>query len=257
MTKLTWYGILEEQQKDFIQRLKSYLSGYDPESPGSPVTLSCLEHDFYEQCECHYSEVIKIDYPYEQFEEEINEHSDEMTRKFFDPSAGKEPEYYYVNNKIGKLGEEAIKVCLGNLVSNVDYQISSCGDGGSDFHLVSNTSIKLQVKTRIRTRISQREKHKINEQGYCYYDYQLNSRDNIEGLDKIAWKIKPEEVRNNSILVCVLMLNNIAGDEIIGQGYSLAIAGFKPTDMINNGESIKMKDLFYGGGIRAYLKSIS
>jgi hypothetical protein len=46
------------------------------------------------------------------------------------------------------------------------------------------------VKTRIRTRISQREKHKINEQGYCYYDYQLNSRDNIEGLDKIAWENK-------------------------------------------------------------------
>lgn len=257
MTKLTWHGILEAQQKDFIQRLKSYLSGYEPESPGSPVTLSCLEHDFYEQCECHYSEIIEIHYPFPQFEEDIDNHSYQMIDKFPPQSNDYSYEDCYASNKIGKLGEEAVKVCLGNLVSNIDYQIYSCGDGGIDFYLASNKSIKLQVKTKAISRIFQREKDEINERGICDYDYRLNSRDNIDELDTIKWSINSKEVKNNNLIVCVLMLNTVAGDEITGQGYSLVIAGFKPTDMINNRESIKIKDLFYGGGIRAYLESIS
>jgi hypothetical protein len=257
MTKLTWHGILEAQQKDFIQRLKSYLSGYEPESPGSPVTLSCLEHDFYEQCECHYSEIIEIHYPFPQFEEDIDNHSYQMINKFPRQSNYYSYEDCYANYKIGKLGEEAVKICLDKLVSKVDYKIDELGDGGSDFYLASNKSIKLQVKTKVRSRIYQREKDEINERVVCYYDRRLNSRDNIDELDNIKWSINSKEVKNNSLIICVLMLNPVAGDEIIGQGYSLAIAGFKPTDMINNRESIKIKDLFYGGGIRAYLESIS
>ncbi len=258
MTKLSWSRFLELQQKEFIERLKSYLSGNHPESPGSPVTLSRLVHDFDQQCECHYSELIKIYYPHEVFAEEIEDYSYQMADYYYDEEHEKyEYEDYYANYKIGKLGEEAVKICLGNLISNVDYQIHEFGDGGSDFYLASNKNIKLQVKTKVRSRILQRKIYEMGEEFDWYqhqHDFWINSRDEIDKIDNISWSINEKEVNNNKILICVLMLDDVIGDKIEGRGYSLVMAGFKPTDMINDIKSIKMKDLFYSGGIRGYLE---
>jgi hypothetical protein len=259
MTKLSWQGILESQQKDFIQRLKAWLNGNHPESQGSSVTLSRLDYNFSEQCESYYSEAINIYYPFEYFIG-LDDFCQEMANYYYYYNDNKNYEYEdcYANYMMGKIGEKAVKICLGNLISDMDCQIHEFGDGGSDFSLTSNKNIKLQVKTRARARILQRQAYEMNEDSDWYYhDCSINSQDKINEIDNIAWSISKKEATNNKVLVCVLMLNTVAGSKIICEEYSLLIAGFKPTDMINNSQSIKMKELFYGGGIRSYLESPS
>jgi len=258
MTKLSWHGILESQQKDFIQRLKAWLNGNHPEAPGSSVTLSHLDYDFYEECESYHSEIINIYYPYEHFIG-LDYFCQKMADYYHYHYYNKNYEYEdcYANYLVGKIGEQAVKICLGALISDVDDKIHKFGDGGSDFSLTSNKNIKLQVKTRARARILQRKTYEMNDMDWYHYDCCINSQDKINEVDNISWSINEKEVTNNKVLICVLMLNKVAGNQIrMREGCSLLIAGFKPTDMINNIQCIKMKELFYGGGIRSYLESL-
>jgi hypothetical protein len=258
MTKLSWQGILESQQRDFIQRLKAWLDDHHPQSQDSSVTLSHLDYDFSEQGESYHSEIINIYYPLENFLP-LNDFCEKMTNHYCHDNDKLEYEDYYANYLMGKIGEQAVKICLGALISDVDCQIYESGDGGSDFSLTSNKNIKLQVKTRARARIIQREAYEMNDNSdWYYYDCSIHSQDKINEIDNnIAWSISEKEAKLNEVLICVLMLNKVVGDKIMGAEKSLLIAGFKPTNMIKNRQCIKMKELFYGGGIRSYLESLS
>ncbi|MEW5859105.1 MAG: hypothetical protein AB1861_17250 [Cyanobacteriota bacterium] len=141
---------------------------------------------------------------------------------------------YFQKQLTGKLGELAVKIFLGNLVSNLNYVIGKGGDGGSDFCLSTNPTIRLQVKTRLgRT-------------------------------DHIEWQFSKEELDKNAILVCLSIqepVNNYQDE------YNLCMAGFMPTylmidkpmELIKGKLYVKIKaiDLLYGGGIKDYLQSIS
>jgi hypothetical protein len=189
----------------------------------------------------------------------LDDFCQEMVNYYYHCNDQYEYEYNYVNYMMGKIGEQAVKICLGGLISDVDCQIHEFGDGGSDFLLTSNKNIKLQVKTRARARIIQREAYEMNDNSdWYYYDCSIHSQDKINEIDNnIAWSISEKEAKLNEVLICVLMLNKVVGDKIMGAEKSLLIAGFKPTNMIKNRQCIKMKELFYGGGIRSYLESLS
>ncbi len=55
----------------------------------------------------------------------------------------------FINNLKGKLGEEIVKRCLGDFITEVDYQLKIGGDGKVDFTLSSDISKGIQVKTRV------------------------------------------------------------------------------------------------------------
>jgi tetratricopeptide (TPR) repeat protein len=54
----------------------------------------------------------------------------------------------FINNLKGKLGEEVVKIRLENFITEVDYEERLGGDGKVDFTLNSNPSFGIQVKAR-------------------------------------------------------------------------------------------------------------
>ena len=99
----------------------------------------------------------------------------------------------------GKLGEEVVKIRLGDFVTEVDYEKYSGGDGKVDFTLTANSSIGVQVKTRY---------------GNC---------------DQVQWTIDKEEIEKNAVLVCILCQEEFSEME---KEYCFIMAGFLPTNMI-------------------------
>lgn len=172
-----------------------------------------------------------------------------------------EYEDYYVNCKIGKLGEEAVKRYLGKSISNVDYKLHNYGDGGTGFYLTRDKNIKLQVKTKSIFRYYQREFERLRDDlDYQYIIDRHFEESASKEIDKIHWSINQKEVNSNKISICILLLDPGMGNKINFKSnkYKFVMAGFKPTDMINNPKDIKikMKDLFYSGRIRGYLESL-
>lgn len=131
----------------------------------------------------------------------------------------------FINNLKGKLGEEVVKIYFGDLITEVDYEKRLGGDGKVDFTLTSDPSIGIQVKAR------------------------------HGDIDTVKWWVSKEEVEKNSVLVCVLIQEQVNEAQ---SKYNLVLAGFLPTDMIDvNYEKVSfgIDSLLYAGGLHSYLLS--
>jgi uncharacterized protein YjbI with pentapeptide repeats len=130
----------------------------------------------------------------------------------------------FINNLKGKLGEEVVKARLGNFITEVDYKKRIWGDGKVDFTVTSVSDVGIQVKTR------------------------------HGNIDTIRWEISSEEVEKNSVLVCILIQEEVSESQL---EYHLNLVGFLPTNMIelkNGKASVAANELWYGGGLRSYLE---
>lgn len=120
---MDWTTLLESQQADFIERLKSghlLHSG----SEGQHSELTVISGDRLDQ---------------------LRDFCWEMAEKY---KRNKPVRQLFINNMKGKLGEEVVKARLGNFVTEVDYEKKIGGDGKVDFTLKSNSYIGIQVKAR-------------------------------------------------------------------------------------------------------------
>ncbi len=158
-----------------------------------------------------------------------------------------------VNYRIGKLGEMAVKIYLGSLISNVDYNIYPVGDGGTDFYLNSNPEIKIQVKTRILNRIPYQRKIDTDPTELAQLNqYQQQKINN--NLDRLLWSISSKEKQLNQIIIFVIIVDQIGGNELLENSlYNFVLAGFLPINTGLNLHQIKLKDMYYLGGIKFYI----
>jgi tetratricopeptide (TPR) repeat protein len=132
----------------------------------------------------------------------------------------------FINNMKGKLGEEVVKIRLGDFVTEVDYEKRIGGDGKIDFTLTSDSSIGIQVKAR------------------------------YGNFDTIKWSISREEIEKNAVLVCILCQEEFSEME---KDYRLIMVGFLPTNIIKsafNEAIVGIDELLYSGGLRGYLDSL-
>ncbi|MEM1168741.1 MAG: hypothetical protein AAGJ08_06575 [Cyanobacteria bacterium P01_H01_bin.35] len=268
MPEINWMTILESQQDEFIIKLKERMPAF---------TRS--EYDFDEAIHLY----SLVDYGclgQDELEEKLNWFCQELTYKY-------NQDYFpdkFMNYKMGKIGEESVKQYLGELISNVNYELYEWGDGGNDFYLTSNKSVSLQVKTKCFSRNFKKYINcevDENEDFYSLYmDYVNLEHDECQKiLDGVKWKISEKEQKKNQICIFVLLLNQVVGDEMpnyvdikeidkevvshINQAvgnfqcnciYSSILCGFKPTDLLKPDTYIYLKDLFSIGGLKGYLK---
>ncbi|WP_371718568.1 GUN4 domain-containing protein, partial [Anabaena sp. UHCC 0204] len=199
---MDWTTILKAQQTDFIQRLKS------------GELLHCEKEGQHSELTVISGERLK----------QLRDFCWEMANKFKQQYDVKN---IFFNNMKGKLGEEVVKIRLGDFVTEIDYEKRIGGDGKIDFTLTSDSSIGIQVKTR-----------------YGYFD-------------KVQWTIDREEIEKNAVLVCVLCQEEFSDME---KEYGLIIAGFLPTNMMKStGDKtlVGIDELLYPGGLRGYLENLS
>ncbi|MDJ0519570.1 MAG: hypothetical protein QNJ74_26005 [Trichodesmium sp. MO_231.B1] len=181
----------------------------------------------------------------------------------------------FINYKIGKIGEESVKQYLGELISDIDYELYEWGDDGKDFYLASNKSVGLQVKTTCFDRTWENTFYSdLYRCGFSeddYFDLKEDFYRNLEHdkcekvlKNKIKWQINKQELSKNQICIFVLLLNQVVVDRIchnfdminglIDVSYISILCGFKPTDLLEPDTDIYLKDLFYIGGLKGYLK---
>lgn len=75
-------------------------------------------------------------------------------------------------------------------------------------------------------------------------------------VETTQWKISQEEAKKNVALVCVLIQEEPSEAQ---SEYHLVMAGFLPTYLIklkDNSASLRIRDLFYSGGLRGFLESL-
>ncbi|WP_228037240.1 tetratricopeptide repeat protein, partial [Cuspidothrix issatschenkoi] len=199
---MDWTTILKAQQTDFIQRLKSGdLLHCEKEGQHSELTVISGERL-----------------------QQLRDFCWEMANKFKQQYDVKN---IFFNNMKGKLGEEVVKIRLGDFVTEVDYEKYSSGDGKIDFTLTSDPSVGIQVKTRY---------------GNC---------------DQVQWTINREEIEKNAVLICILCQEEFSDTE---KEYGLIVAGFLPTNMIKSVDDktlVGIDELLYPGGLCGYLESLS
>jgi len=120
---IDWTVTIKAQQADFIARLES----------------GCLLHC---ALEGKHSELTVI--PGGKLNQ-LGNFCWEMAEKYNRMSPVRD---VFINNLKEKLGEEVVKLRLGNLVTEVGYEKRIGGDGQVDFTLTSDASIGIQVKAR-------------------------------------------------------------------------------------------------------------
>lgn len=268
MPEINWMTILESQQDEFIIKLKHRMPAFTDS-----------KYDFDEAIHLYAGEYPSVFDDLLDLEEQMNCFCEELTYKYND-------DYFpdrFINYKIGKIGEESVKQYLGNLISDVNYELYKWGDDGKDFYLRSNKSVNLQVKTTCFSRFLEQDIDcEIDEFIYELYGGYVNLEHNLcqKFLDRVKWKISEKEQKKNQICIFVLLLNPVVGDIIpsyvdiyeidkdlilypmitnssfsqIDVSYSSILCGFKPTDLLKADTDIYLKDLFYIGGIKGYLK---
>ncbi|MDH6107158.1 tetratricopeptide repeat protein, partial [Anabaenopsis tanganyikae CS-531] len=121
---MDWQTILQAQQKDFINRLKSG-NLFQCDHPGQHGELTVITSDRLPQ---------------------LRRFCWDMANKYKGSSSHIRD--LFVNNMKGKLGEEVVKTRLGDLLTEVDYEQYQGGDGKVDFTLAADSSIGIQVKAR-------------------------------------------------------------------------------------------------------------
>jgi tetratricopeptide (TPR) repeat protein len=199
---MDWITILKAQQTDFIQRLKS------------GDLLHC-------QKEGQHSELTVISGDRLQ---QLRDFCWDMAEKYRRTSSNPIRDVF-INNMKGKLGEEVVKIRLGDFVTEVDYEKRIGGDGKVDFTLTSDSSIGIQVKAR------------------------------YGNFDTIKWSISQEEIEKNAVLICILIQEEVSEAQ---NEYHLVLAGFLPTNIIKStGDKtlVGIDELLYPGGLRGYLEN--
>ena len=201
---MDWTTILKAQQTDFIQRLKSGdLLHCEKEGQHSELTVISGERL-----------------------QQLRDFCWDMAEKYRRTSSNPIRDVF-INNMKGKLGEEVVKIRLGDFVTEVDYEKRIGGDGKIDFTLTSDSSIGIQVKAR------------------------------YGNFDTIKWSISREEIEKNSVLVCILIQEEVSEAQ---SEYNLILAGFLPTNIIKSfgtKTSVGIDELLYPGGLRGYLESLT
>jgi len=120
---MDWMTLLESQQTDFIQRLKSgHLLHCDIEGQHSELTV--ISGD-------------KLT--------DLRKFCWDMVEKY---KRNSQAHHVFLNNLKGKLAEEVVKARIVDLVNEVDYEKRFGGDGKVDFTLTSSPDIGIQVKLR-------------------------------------------------------------------------------------------------------------
>ncbi|MGD1805334.1 hypothetical protein ACP6PL_07815 [Dapis sp. BLCC M126] len=266
MPEINWMIILESQQDEFILFLNYNIRTF---------TRSRGIYNF-----DGVTHLEAVCYGDDEKEKQMNWFCEELTYKYYGYRYDFPDEF--INYKIGKIGEESVKQYLGELISDIDYKLYEWGDGGKDFYLKNNKSVSLQVKTTCFDRTLENDFCSVlNEHGLdeCEYfewkedDYVNLKHDQCEKvINQIKWKINKQERDKNEICIFVLLLNQVVADRIcqnfggigwdylgypqieIDVSYSSILCGFKPTDLLEPDTDIYLKDLFYIGGIRGYLK---
>ncbi len=208
---------------------------YEPEKssifPGEYIDRFCME----------------MIYKYHQSNEDDWEYEDSQYFETFSQAD------QYMNYYIGKLGEEAVNLYLGRLITGVDYNLYKYGDGGVDFRLTKDKNIGIQVKTHALFRIDTKTKvydHLDDEEVFLNFFYNISTY-----IQEVKWQVTQDELNKNKVCIFVLLLSVVEGEGTSSQP-ELLMAGWKPTHMINNPNCIRMEDLFYMGGIRIYLESL-
>ncbi len=126
-----------------------------------------------------------------------------------------------------QLAEEVISTCLNDFVNQVDPEYRLMMKSSKSFTVKTNSNIGIGVKA------------------------------DTGNIDTIRWVITAEDVKQNAVLVCIFMPEEVTEDL---SEYSPILAGFLPTQMLKlaDGESsLALGDLLYGGGLRGYLESLS
>ncbi|EAW37185.1 hypothetical protein [Lyngbya sp. PCC 8106] len=290
MKELTWEKILVSQQQDFIARFKYYVQEFWLESSGYPrvseqyllskVIFSdpSYHNNYYKYHNNYYDvccELIQIDlicsFYWEDkdceicFQEYIHRFCLEMSWKYYqedenDWYCGESEDFetnyqadQYMNHYIGKLGEEAVNLYLGGLITGVDYKRYPHGDGGVYLNLKKDKNIGIQVKTHALFRIDTQTKvydDLDDEEVFLSFFYNIST-----SIQEVKWRVTQDELKKNKVCIFVLLLSFVEGERTSSQP-ELLMAGWKPTQMINNPNCIRMEDLFYMGGIRSYLESL-
>ncbi len=266
MPEINWKTILESQQDEFILFLN-----YNIRTFTSTRGIYNFDGVTHLEAACDGDD---------EKEKQMNWFCGELTYKYYGYVDDFPDEF--INYKIGKIGEESVKQYLRELISNVDYELYEWGDGGTDLYLTSNKSVNLQVKTTCFDRTLENDFYSVlNEHGLdeCEYfefkedDYVKLKHDECQKvLNDIKWKINEKELNKNQICIFVLLLNQVVGERIcqnfpgigydylgypgpeIDVSYSSILCGFKPTYLLKPDTDIYLKDLFYIGGIKGYLK---
>ncbi len=199
---MDWITILKAQQTDFIARIKS------------GDLLHCEKEGQHSELTVISGERLK----------QLRDFCWEMANKFKQQYDVKN---IFFNNMKGKLGEEVVKIRLGDFVTEVDYEKYSGGDGKVDFTLTSDSSIGIQVKAR------------------------------NGNFDTIKWSISQEEIEKNAVLVCILIQEEVSEAQ---SEYNLILAGFLPTNIIikssDSQSLVGIDELLYPGGLRGYLENL-
>ncbi|MBA3921147.1 MAG: tetratricopeptide repeat protein, partial [Nostocaceae cyanobacterium] len=80
---------------------------------------------------------------------------------------------------------------------------------------------------------------------------------NNQFVDKVRWSLTEEEIKKNSVLVCILIKGKLEDDQ--AKSFNLIFAGFLPTNMMKTtyGKcSVGINELLYGGGLHNYLTGL-
>ena len=245
MTELTWEYILKTQQEDFLRRLE-FTCGHPSDRYSTFLTVGTN----YFPLNYYPFELVQIFLD----ESKVNDFSEELTYKF-----GEDPEIDYdsfvnkfINQKIGKIGEEVVGLLLGSIgssVSSVDYKIykNGVGDGGVDLTVsAKNSKINIQVKTTAPLRIN------------CLDDPYIPDEVDVKvhAIKSASWEVDGKGKSNNDLTIFVILMDEIIGDKPINNPHDCLIAGFLPSKEIETSRKYKINELFYSGGIRAYIKHL-
>ena len=255
MTEPTWEYILKTQQEDFLERLKASLE-FNPDYDEVRIHLARLDNDPVIDASSPCESINIYFHPGE--ESDIDDFCTELAWKFcynpYDDEPCFDPDIF-INNKLGKIGEVAVKEYLGKWVSNVDYNLYESGDGGVDFFVIPDNFIKIQVKTTAALRftcqvLNTKKQEDIDDGGreFFYNPYKY--------IESSKWQVDAKSLKNTHLTIFVLLMNEIITDGLNANPYKCLLAGFLPNEKIFPNRKYSIAELLYSGGIRSYLKHL-
>lgn len=256
MNNLTWQKILECQQKDFVERLKSSLT-----------SRFCLEMNILK------SSGYPPLYDNSTFHQELIEVTlispqDTKINDFFNQVCclDKYNINKYISYKRHKICEEAVKVYLNNSITEVNYTSDyDFPNASTNFIFKNNININIIVESKTLSKIGLREadERKLTEEHLSESVVKLCERE-VKQIHNLSWTIEQNNTHKINIIIFVLFLDWRKVNKINNNSFDCIICGFKPIKELaiiqsnqNKPFSIKIENLFYAGGLRAYLESLT
>jgi hypothetical protein len=182
--ELSWRTLLQSQQQEFIQRLNQSLSS---NLVSTKFILQSFGYPPFYQGRYH-SELITIMFGKPQ---------SEKLQKFCQQSTGEDKYNFakYVYYNTSKIGEEAIKLYLGEMITEVNYRSSYVTSKGVSFFLSKNRDVGVQVLNKYLNRVSLYDEgiYKISDQVLAKDLVNLNCK-SIDQIPNIAWSVRPSEI---------------------------------------------------------------